>query len=76
MTYEMASSWTYKDKAVYAQFCQELSTRISKRYFNEVFLDSFMYIMEEKSIIPNANMQVQIAVLSSVKNIRLKVEDV
>ena len=70
MNYELVNSKTSIDRSTFVLFCQEISEHISNRYFQEIFLDSFVTLMEDKQI------NVQISVLRSFKNIRRKIDDV
>jgi hypothetical protein len=50
--------------------CSLIAPKISKRYFQEGFLENYMNLIEDKQV------AVQIAVLRTIRAIRLKVEDV
>lgn len=70
MNYELVNSKSSIDRSTFVHFCNEISEHISNRYFQEIFLDSFVTLMEDKQI------NVQISVLRSIKNIRRKIDDV
>eukprot|EP00347_Sterkiella_histriomuscorum_P020758 403336584 len=70
MIFDMASSRSSFDRAQFIYFCQNLSTKISKRYFQEIFIDSYLSLLDDKQV------AVQVALVKSIKEIRFKIDDV
>jgi hypothetical protein len=67
---EVASSIQANERAIFINFCHEIEPHISKRYFSEAFLDSYMNILTQERC-----QTVVIALLKSAKDIRRKLDD-
>ena len=69
MNYEMVASRSSLDRSAYIYFCQEISTCISKKTFQDRLLENYLNLLEDKQI------SVTIAVLKTLKDIRMKMDD-
>lgn len=66
----MAASKSSLDRASFVYFSRSIASKISKKYFQEIFLDSFINLLDDKQV------AVQVALVKSLKDVRYKVEDV
>jgi hypothetical protein len=66
----LANSKSIYDRKIYLIFCAKISTKISKRYFKEVFAWNFLKISQEKK------KDIAITFAKNVINIRMKLDDI
>ena len=70
LIFDMAASKSSLDRASFVYFSRSIASKISKKYFQEIFLDSFINLLDDKQV------AVQVALVKSLKDVRYKVEDV
>ncbi len=60
LNYDIVSSRLAKDRALYLVFCGLIAPNISRKYFQEVFAENYMNLIEDKQV------AIQLAFLKSI----------